>query len=138
MTFRDERTQFACVVILIAIYVGISVYGGGSSTGELGQARAPQLQGQIPVVTLLLMLIATGIAFAPDRWRGVAPFAGISTAVLVVLPSAWSLLQGETPGIFARPFGEASQALMGLYVLNFICLSIGYGLFRLLKSVWRT
>ena len=92
--------------------------------------------GTTPIGSLMLMLVFTGTAFAPTRWREVGPLAGIATAVLAGVLTIGTLVAGRG-SILLRPIGEIGSILFGLYLVNFICFSAGYAVFSALKAALR-
>lgn len=123
MSLREDRVQFAALVAAMAVYLAL---------GQL-DASAEDAPGDDPVPTYLLLVVAAGVAFAPGRWREVAPLAGIATAVVVVVQTFATVLAGRIPGVLARDTGETWQVLIGIYVMHFLCLSIGFAIFKMMK-----
>lgn len=131
MSFQDERVQFAAVIAATAIYLALGQLTPDAT--DLLSAGEPPPPGDDPLPTYLLLIVATGAAFAPRRWREVAPLAGVATAVAVIVLLLATLMAGRIPGVLTGSSGVVWQVLIGLYVMHFLCLSIGFAIFWMIR-----
>ena len=70
MWYRDDRVQFALVIAAVVLWLILSVTTRGQSVQYFGPVGAPRAATGSGLFYPLL-LIATGVAFAPPRWRDV-------------------------------------------------------------------
>jgi predicted Co/Zn/Cd cation transporter (cation efflux family) len=84
---------------------------------------------------LPLLTIAAGIAFAPANWRDVAQLAVLATLIFAAAGSILGVFAGNMSAVrFPDGLGRVISILTGLWVNNFVLLSIGFDLFRLLRK----
>jgi hypothetical protein len=132
--YRDDRVQFALVIVAVVLWLILSVTTGGQSVQYFGPSGAPR-EATGSGLFYPLLLIATGAAFAPARWRDVAPLAVLATAVTFAILVVSALVMGRLTGFAEIGLSGIGRVVFGLWLLHLICLSLGLGLFRVLQGL---